>query len=473
MNIAKIIAKFMKEGIASLNAEEKALLSANVGLLSPNQKSAYEKAIGDEDGEGEDGDGEGDDDGEGEGAGAGEGDGEGEGEGVDEKALRQLISKGINSEMAGRVDKIANQLVAKFFAGVNAQRKTAINANDKKKDTNEVRDFFKALVTGDREALKSFKAKTATANEAGDNAKGGYLVPEELRAEVLRIAEAQYGLARRDFMYLPFTGAGDTRKIPTLATSVSVSWVNEKGNKPGTNPTFGLVTQTLKKLAAIIPFTEELLEDSAVNITQLLATLFAEAVAKEEDLQFFMGTGSPWTGILNNANVKKVDLATGIGVSGISFEKLVDMQDEIPSGALPGAKYYMNRTIFSYLRKLRADAVSGGDGKGQFLLPPTKQAIEDILGYPIELTDALPSKTLTGNQKPFVAFGNMKLAAIFGDKQQIRVKLLDQATITDGDGTTVINLAEQDMLAIRAEERVGYVAALPGAVCVLRTGAAS
>ncbi len=460
MNIAKIIAKFMKDGLKSLTDEERALLADNEGLLSPNQKSVYDKQLAEEGEEEEEETNESDEE------------NNEEDEGVDEKALRQLISKGINEEVSAQIEKISDTLVAKFFAGAKAQRKAGINSGETQKNKDEVRNFFKALINRDTEFLKDYKVKAdnTTANEATDNAKGGYLVPEELQAEVLRIAETQYGLARRDFMYLPFTGAGDTRKIPTLASSVTLSWVNEKGKKGGTNVTFGLVTQTLKKLAAIIPFTEELLEDSAVNITQLFAQLFAEAVSKEEDLQFFMGTGSPWTGIMNNASVKKVDLPAGAGVSGITFEKLIDMQDEIPSGALPGAKYYMNRTVFSYLRKLRTDAVTASDGKGQFLLPPTRQAIEDILGYPIELTDALPGKTLTGYQKPFVAFGNMKLAAIFGDKQQIRVKLLDQATITDGDGTTVINLAEEDMLAIRAEERVGYVAALPGAVCVLRTG---
>jgi len=335
---------------------------------------------------------------------------------------------------------------------------------------------MKALISKDKSKLdemENARKKATTYNYDDDGARGGYLIPDELKAEVLRIAETQYGLARRDMQYLPFSGPGNERKIPTLASSVSVSWVNEAGAKPGTNPTFGLVTQTLKKLAAIIPFTEEILEDSLINLTQLVAQLFAEAVAKEEDAQFFYGTGSPWTGVLNNGSVASVALGTGLGVSSISFEKLVDMQDECPSGALPGAKYYMNRTIYSYLRKLRADSVSASDGAGMFLLPPTKRDIEDILGYPIELSDALPDKTLTGASKPFAIFGNLKVAAIFGDKQQIRAKLLDQATITDGDGTTTINLAEQDMVALRLEERVGYVLALPTAVVVLKTGASS
>lgn len=469
MNIATLIAKFIKDGLAALKDDEKQLLKDNVSLMSPSQREQFEKSVKEaEEAEEPEGD-------------KPEGDNpEGnkpneEDEAVDEEALKSMISKSVQDEIAGQVDAISDKLVSKFFDGAKAQRKKAIDTGVKANDPNRenTRTFFKALLTGDKATLKTLSTKTATFNQTGDDARGGYLIPEELRAEVLRIAEAQYGLARRDFTYLPFSGPGNERKIPTLASSVTVNWTNESVKKTGTNPTFGLVTQTLKKLAAIIPFTEEILEDSAINLTQLVATLFAEAVSKEEDVQFFYGTGSPWTGILNNGSVATVDLGTGEGVSDITFEKLIDMQDECPSGALPGAKYYMNRTVYSYLRKLRADAVSASDGKGMFLLPPNKKSIEDILDYPIELTDALPGKTLTGAAKPFVIFGNLKLAAIFGDKQQIRAKLLDQATITDGDGETVINLAEQDMVAIRLEERVGYVLALPTAVVVLKTGAAS
>jgi len=48
--------------------------------------------------------------------------------------------------------------------------------------------------------------------------------------------------------------------------------------------------------------------------------------------------------------------------------------------------------------------------------------------------------------------------------------MLDQATITDTDGETAINLAEQDMVAMRFVERVGYVLALPEGIAVLKTG---
>jgi len=252
MNIATLIAKFIKDGLASLKDDEKELLKDNVSLMSPSQREQFEKSVKEAD-EASDEDKDGDDAPEGDdGAGDGKDD-----EAVDEKALKSMISNSVQDEIAGQVDAISERLVSKFFAGAKAQRKKAIDTGEKADDPNRenTRTFFKALLSGNKEVLKSLSTKASTFNQTGDDARGGYLIPEELRAEVLRIAEAQYGLARRDFTYLPFSGPGNERKIPTLASSVTVNWTNESVKKTGTNPTFGLVTQTLKKLAAIIPFT--------------------------------------------------------------------------------------------------------------------------------------------------------------------------------------------------------------------------
>ena len=466
MNIATLIAKFLKSGFAALSTEEKALLKDNVSLMSPDQRSKFEKAVGEADESDEESDEDADEDKD-----EKKDEKKDDEEAVDEKALRDMISKSVQDEITSKVDSIAAQIVAKFVSGAKAQRKKAIDTGKPANDASRTatREFMKALLARDNVKLKELQTKATTYNEAGDDAKGGYLIPDELKAEVLRIAETQYGVARREMFYLPFTGPGNERKIPTLATSVTVAWVNEGAKKGGTNPTFGLVTQTLKKLAAIIPFTEEILEDSAINLTQLVAQLFAEAVAKEEDIQFFRGTGSPWTGILANGSVNKVNMGAGEDMSDITAEDLLDMIDATPAGALPGAKFYLHRHALSYIRKLK-DVTSG-----QFIFQnPGAGLPGTIWNYPYELVEAFPDKTAGEAQATgIIAFGNLKLGAIFGDKQQIRAKVLDQATITDGDGTTVINLAEQDMVALRLEERVGYVLALPTAVTVLKTGPVS
>ena len=453
MNIAKLIAKLLKKGFASLQADEVKALKDNIDLMSDEAKKKF--ADGEEEAE------------EAEEEAPAE-DAPKDDEGVDEKALREMISKGVQDEISSKVDSIASELTSKFVAGVSEARKKAIDSGKKTVDTkkDETRRFLKALLTKDVEAMKEFKSKSVdTDDETG--AKAGLLIPEELRAEVLRLAQVEYGVARREMWYLPFSGAGNSRKIPTLASGISVYWTDEKAKKSGTQPTFGLITQTLKKLAAIIPFTEEILEDSAIDLTSLTAQLFAEAVSKEEDLQFFAGTGAPWTGIINNSLVNTVPMTVGDVAEDITADDLLDMIDETPAGALAGSKFYLNRTMLSVIRKLK------DDDKNYIFQRPSETTPAQIWDYPYVLVEALPGKTFATANKGFLIFGNLRMACVLGDKQSIRAKMLDQATITDGDGETIINLAEQDMVALRLEERVGYVIALPEAITVLKTGASS
>jgi HK97 family phage major capsid protein len=382
---------------------------------------------------------------------------------IDAEALKTLLSKTAGDAIAAKVGEISDGLVSKFMDGVKDARSKAIDTETAKKNEvkgAETRAFMKAMLSGDIASLKAMERSKAVTDSSADDAKAGLTIPVELRNEVLRIAELQYGLARKEMLYLPFSGPGASRVIPTLGTSVTVKWTEEGAKKQGTEPSFGIVTQILKKLAAIVPMTEEILEDSAIDIVALLGQLFAEAVSKEEDLQFFAGTGAPWTGILNNGSVNKVTQASG-DASQLTADDLLDMIDATPTGALSGAKFYMHRSILSVIRKLK-----GTDG--QYIYQNPGQGLPaTIWNYPVVTSDAFPALADVDTGDQYVLFGNLKQGAVFGDKQQLRVKMLDQATVTDGDGSTVINLAEQDMVALRIVERVGYVIALPTALTVL------
>lgn len=424
MNITAILKK-LAAGEA-ITAVEKDFLLANKDILSAEQSAAAEAAVVEA---------------------------SAEEEVVDEKAVSELISKSI----AERVDAITTKIAEKFLDGVADSRAKAIDTGKSQATAGDekTRGFMKALFTNDHASLKAIAGTS--------DSVGGYLIPTELMSEVLRIAQKQYGKARQYMRYLPFTGPGNERRIPTLASSVSVSWTDEAAEKQSTAPTFDLVTQTLKKLAAIVPMTEEIIEDSTINLTALIAELFAEAVAKEEDLQFFNGTGSPWTGVLNNGSVTVVNTLT-TDPADVTADDLLALVDATPTGALDGASFFMHRSIFSKIRTLKASTA------GSYLVEsPTATAPASIWGYPIVLTDAFPAVTVTGNDKPFVMFGNLGVCAIFGDKQQLRVKLLDQATVNNTTNNGSINLAQQDMVAVRIVERVGYVLAQPAGITVLKT----
>jgi HK97 family phage major capsid protein len=311
-----------------------------------------------------------------------------------------------------------------------------------------------------------------------DLTQGGYLIPSLLLAEVNRFVISG-GVARREFRYLPFAGAGNSRYIPTLLTNVTVSWVDEGEEKPKTKPTFSRVEQTLNKLAAIVVLTEEIIEDAIIDLVSLCGQLLGEAIAAEEDNQFFSGTGAPWTGIINDPNVVAAALAAGVGPVDMRPEALLAMTVAIPEGAVAGAKFYMNRQIWAAICARRADAVVADDVRGNYLIQqPSQGSPGSIWGFPVVLVEAMPSLTDLGYgtdpdpDLPFIIFGNLQKCVVYGDKQGIRVKILDQASVYDSNDN-LINLAERDMIALRVHKRVGYVIVLPTGICVLSIGAVS
>ena len=391
---------------------------------------------------------------------------------LDEEALKALVTGRVNeiakSATEKAFEKMSDELVSKFMAGVKENRKTAVATPVAKGKFEESKSFFKSLFQGDMSSLKAAGyLDTATPGTAG------YLVPPaEFIAEVYRIAETEYGVARREMRYIPKSGAGDTITVPALGTSVSSFWTGQGVAKTSTEPSFTLPTVTLKKLAAIVPWTDEFEEDMGVNAIQLLATLFAESLAKMEDEAFFKGDGTStyggFTGILNTVTTNDVAL-TSASIEDLTAEKLLDMQDETPAGALQGAKYYMHRSVLSIVRKLRTN-----NGTGDFIYQaPGAGQPATIWNYPVEIVEAMPSVSDDDADTAFIIFGNLKNTCIISDKGNIALKVFDSGVVRNVGNSADLNLITQDMKALRVVRRVGFTVALPTGITVLKTGASS
>ena len=449
--MSKKLKAILAKNEADLTAEEKALILKHVADLDEETKTKFAKTLEDDESEEEE---EGDDD-----------DDDDDDDGIDEKSLKALIDKGIDKSAEARSEAIIQKTVAKFFDGVNLARKKSLESGTTvvKEEGKETREFFKALLNRDYARAKALT--TSTTGVSPDDAKAGITIPSELLAEIYRFIP-DYGVARRNMRYLPFSGPGNERDITALAAAVNVYWTGEGVKKTSTQPKFSPVTQTLKKMAAICPLTEEIIEDSAIPLKSLLGELFAEAIGVEEDFQFLAGVGTPWTGILNNASVNVTYQLTA-GTANVHTDDLLNMKKGIPASARRNAKYYFNPDTEILLQQLK-------DEQGRYILQqPTDSAPGKLWGNAYELTDALPAPDDVDAGDPWIIFGDFKKCAILGDKQQIRVKLLEEGTITDTDGQTTINLAEQDMVALRIVERAGYVLVLPSGINVLKNEAES
>jgi len=326
--------------------------------------------------------------------------------------------------------------------------------------------FIKAVYNRDREQLASFRK----AMTEGTGSAGGFVVPEEFSAEVFRIVE-DFGLVAK--MATRITMGSDTMNIPTISSSVSISYPGEATAGTESQPVLAQVQLLAKSCIGLTAMSNELLADANVSVVDLLATLFAEAIAGEVDDQALTGTGSPFTGILGNTDVTVVTMASGKNT--FAEADLGDYRDLITNvkpWALQGAGYVMHRTVWGTIQKLRV-----GDTTGDYFGAATNPVIVGVpqgyptaaagflWGYPVYLSDKMPAIADSANSTKYVIFGNLK-HVFYGVRQELALDIFSSGTVGS------INLIDQNMSGVRVVARHGIAVGLPKAFAVLKTNAA-
>jgi HK97 family phage major capsid protein len=219
----------------------------------------------------------------------------------------------------------------------------------------------------------------------------------------------------------------------------------------------------------------ELLADANVSVVDLLAQLFAEAIAGEIDSQGFTGTGSPFTGILGDTGCTVVTMGAGqTAFSDVTLGDFRDMITQVKPWALQGAGFVMHRTVWALAQKARVGGTASTTtdyfaSSANPVIIGVPQCYPSatagfLWGYPVYLSDKMPSTTASAPATKFALFGNLK-HVFYGVREELAVSISDSATVG------VNNLFEQNMSAVRVIARHAIAVGLPSAFAVLKTHA--
>lgn len=317
--------------------------------------------------------------------------------------------------------------------------------------------FLRAMIGADVSTLRDMhnEVRTKANLSEGTTTAGGFLVPEEFRAEVLRVA-AMYGVIRKECRMIPMQY--DVINIPAAGTTdQSAIWTNEAAAIKQTNPNFRSVILTINKLAAIPKVTNELLADANIQVINYLAELIGWAFAKEEDNQGFCGSGSPFVGCLQATGVPTSPHAGGTAAQSLSYQDLINATANIYTNILGNAKFYFHRSMGAHIRGLITTAGA----------PIFGSTANEVAGFPLVLAEGLPFKaSAAAAGTAYAVFGDLRQGLAMGERGSITMKLSEEATV-DSD-----NLFEKDMAALRMIERIAIGVLLPSAFTRIVTAAA-
>jgi HK97 family phage major capsid protein len=232
-------------------------------------------------------------------------------------------------------------------------------------------DILRSLARGEMRSY-SFEQRDVTKGSTGSP------VPTSFYDEVILLAR-EVGPMLRVSTVLN-TASGETLQIPSLS-AYSTGTITSEGSTIGeSDPTFNsFVELGAYKYSFLTQVSNELLEDSAVDLTSLMATQVGNALGFAVNTALTTGTGTTEpTGVV---------AAAGSGVTGaagtagtFTYGNLIDLiySTDAAARALPGFSVMASTSAIVDMRTLQ-------DGAGNFVFSPTLDAAtaDRVLGYPL------------------------------------------------------------------------------------------
>ena len=266
-----------------------------------------------------------------------------------------------------------------------------------------------------------------------DNLSGA--VPTEIAQEVIKNVIEQASILK---VCKHETMLSDKKTMPKLTDSGSASWVAEGEAIKTTLPKFEYPQLKACKLAVIVPVTREKIDDTVINVMDEVKQAMADAFAAAIDKAMIFGVESPFeTNLISAIDTQKV-------------VKTADLDKDISNamGLVEDNNYNCTDILMGTAQKRTLRELANDNSyKGAISL---SSAYETPINF-VKNWDNTQAVTITGDFSK----------AIVGTRDGMTYEILKEATIESGGET--INLAQRDMIAIKATIRLGFLVAEPKA----------
>ena len=340
-----------------------------------------------------------------------------------EKMEREVVDLGHAIERQERVDALEREMNNPTRDAMTSRPDKGVSSRTGRASAEYKQAFWNMV----RNRRSQFSLQNAL--QIGDDAEGGFLVPDEYERTLIKALEEENKL--RSLCTIIRSESGE-RKIPIVASHGTASWVEEEGLIPESDDAFGQITLGAHNLATMIKVSDELLQDSVFDIESYIAGEFARRMGAAEEAAFLTGDGTAKPiGMLNATNGAGVAVTTA--GNAFTTDEILDLVYSVRSVYRPKSLFLMHDSTIKALRKLK-------DGNSQYIWQPgMKEGEPDkLFGY----------KVVTSAYMPEVAAGNKPI--LFGDFKSY--------WISDREGRTFQRLNElyaaTGQVGFRATQRV-------------------
>ena len=318
-----------------------------------------------------------------------------------EEVTKEMAQK-IQDEISQATNKIQAE-IAQMKNITNFVKTTGMSGHSLEVVGNSVKEMIKpGTLAEDVETIDLSgiqKAQITTGNAA-------QLVFSEMHRGILGIAET-YGTFLRDASV--FNTTQNTYSIVfENALGDNGAFVDEAADATLAAMTFSKKEVTCKKWVKFVGLSEEVLEDSepedigafVIRRLGIAYGLFVDKIGFDK--------------VVSNTTAGKVVSSASGGKFTPTFDELVNTVAMVKASVLPGSAWYMHRTVWANIMKLK-------DGNSRplieinnsLIIQPGRDSgigpVGNLLGYPIYTVDAMVSTEAV--DKKYIVFGNLQESA--------------------------------------------------------------
>lgn len=275
------------------------------------------------------------------------------------------------------------------------------------------------------------------------------LIPEEVSRTIIQgvtESSAFMRLARR----LPNMSRAQLR-MPVLSALATAYFVaGDTGLKQTTKVDWTNKYINAEEIACVVPIPETVLSDVDYDIWGEVRPQIIEAFGVVIDAATVHGTNAPstWpTDIVSAASTASNTVAEGTGAD--LFEDILGENGTLATVEADGFDVTGHLGVINMKSKLRG--LRDADG-----MPIFMQSMQAGTQYNLDGSPIAFSKTGALDSTAISLISGDWTKVVYSIRQDVTWKILDQAVIQDAAGSIIYNLAQQDMVALRAVMRMGW-----------------
>jgi len=276
------------------------------------------------------------------------------------------------------------------------------------------------------------------------------LIPEPVSAQIIQELPSQSFLLQRAAQVRMST---KTQRQPVLDVLPTAYWVSgDSGMKQTSAVDWKNVMLVAEELAVIVPIPEAYLDDAQVPIWDEVRPRIVEALGYKIDAAGLFGVDKPsswpadiYSSAVAAGNTVVVGTGTDFAQDVASLGELIATDGFQITGfaARPGLKWRLvGLRSQDGVPIYQPDLQSGGGGM--------------LYGYPVT---EVSNGSWDSSEAELIAGDWTK--CIIGLRQDITWKMFTEGVISDGEGKVVLNLMQQDSVALRVTMRIAYATSNP------------